>query len=85
MRLDAFAAAAKGKATRIIIPSQSQSFAGFAASFKEISASVMKPDSTRKYGYSPLCRIQAQEKKAQETGGTNNAAYYADPIQQDEF
>lgn len=31
MRLDAFAAAAKSKATRIIIPFQSQSFAGFAA------------------------------------------------------
>lgn len=59
MRLDTFEAAAKGKATRIIIHSQSQSFAGFAASFKEISASVMKSDSTRKYKYFPLCRIQA--------------------------
>lgn len=37
--LEAFAAAADGKATKIIIPSEIQSFAGLAASLKEISAS----------------------------------------------
>ena len=34
--LEAFAAAADGKATKIIIPSEIQSLAGLATSFKEV-------------------------------------------------
>ena len=36
--LEAFTAAADGKATKIIIPSEIQSLAGLAASFKELIA-----------------------------------------------
>ena len=36
--LEAFAAAADGKATKIIIPSEIQSLAGLATSFKEVIA-----------------------------------------------
>ncbi len=46
--LDAFAKAADGKATKIIIPSQIQSIAGLAASLKEIvSDDAAKPDAVK--------------------------------------
>ena len=42
--LEAFAAAANGRATKIIIPSELQSLAGLAASFKELVTDIPKPE-----------------------------------------
>lgn len=44
--LEAFAKAADGKATKIIIPSQIQSFAGMATSFKELMSDI-SPEKTK--------------------------------------